>query len=101
MGRDYPVQAEAGLLSDKDASGVLYRRECRIGIDPNDAPVSQAETILHEIMKSLKGDLSLKIEHADLLCFSEGLFAVLRDNPKVAEHIVKGQRVVPRQKVVK
>ena len=96
MGRDYPIVGEPNLLSDKEASGILYRRQCRIALDPADAAVSQGETLLHEIIESIKGDLQISMEHPDLLRLSEGIFAVLRDNAEVARHIMAGRRIVPK-----
>jgi len=53
------------------------------------AESGQAETLLHEIIEHLDGELELGMTHPAICAVSRGLFAVLRDNPKLAKFLLE------------
>lgn len=96
MGKTIRVFAQPHLMNERSARGEWHPRTLRIPMDPDSAPQQQAESILHEIIESLKPALAIELSHDDLTRLAEGLYAVLRDNPEVARHIVAGRRIVPK-----
>ena len=50
------------------------------------------ETLLHEIIEALRALLELQIPHPDLTALSAGLYAVLRDNPKLVRKLLGAKK---------
>jgi len=96
MGKTIHIMAKPHLVADEEARAVLETRTLRIFIDPNIDGQEQAEVCLHEIFEMVARDMGITIDHAGMQRYSSGLYAVLRDNPEVAAHIVAGRRIVPK-----
>ncbi len=82
------------LLHDEQSCGSYQGMRSRIEIDPAAEAQDQGTTLVHEIVECVNRELGLRVPHEALTQIAIGLYAVLRDNPDVAKHIIASRRIV-------
>lgn len=77
----HKIKIEKINCKDDSGLGNFHNWYSRIRIQVEDTTEDmQAEILLHEILEAIKSKFDLKIEHNELVVFSEVLFGIIREN---------------------
>lgn len=90
-GKDYRVEVLPRSDMDDGALGTFDRVACVIALAAEQAPAEKAESLLHELLHAVASNHKLGLgdeaEETVVNAFSRGLFAILRDNPKLVKYL--------------
>lgn len=91
LGKDYQIEWGAtdlgeGVMGDHSQSELKIR--VRGGM-PHD---EERETLLHELIHAVDEQLGIRMTEKRVRMLSVGVYALLRDNPKLRAYLSKGQK---------
>jgi hypothetical protein len=86
IGSDFAVLWPASLPG---ALGTCEGDKERITVAPNQSPVSELDTLLHEVIHAVEYKMGREHNEDWTRSISTGLVAVLRDNPEFVKYILK------------
>jgi hypothetical protein len=92
IGKRHRIEwACAELKSDDgdDADGLFHRGKKLIQIAAGQTHDDERETLLHEIMHALEVQMDAEIPEAKLRQLAVGLYAALKDNPKLVAYLLE------------
>ena len=92
LGKPYHVQFTKGLI-EGDASGMCAYKDQLIKLCSDLAQQQLTETLLHEIIHAVDGEMNTKMKESQVRYLAIGLFQVLRDNPRLIRMIKTGEEV--------
>lgn len=80
-----------GLTADDgdDVDGLFDRQKKLIQIAAGQTHDDERETILHEILHALEVQMDAEIPEAKLRQLAVGLYAALKDNPKLVKYLLE------------
>jgi len=71
-------------------SGNCCHYKAEVQLDPRKTSSGQIKTtLLHEVVHAIEGDMDIKISEKDVNRISVGLYAWMKDNPKVVKWLLK------------
>lgn len=86
LGKDYTVRIDK-KLDQADVCGTCLYSAQLLSLAPRLGPQQRAETLLHELIHAVGGEMGLNISERTVRGLAIGLFQVLRDNPKLIRMI--------------
>ena len=91
-GLNYSVEFVKNLIRDRSASGQSCGNEQSITIDSSSSKQLQETTLVHEIIEQINFVYNTELEHHQICLLEAGLYAVMKDNPKVFENVAEPQQ---------
>lgn len=83
LGHDYTILEKPFLARDSKAAGTSCGNSQGIEIDNSLPLANKQSTLIHEILEQLDYLMELGLEHNKLQSIEAGLFAVIKDNPRI------------------
>lgn len=83
FGREYSIKVEPL----EDVVGLCYEAEQRISIAPDQTPIEEADTVLHETLHGLDYVLGMGLTEEQVRGTASGLIGILKDNPKFLRYL--------------
>jgi hypothetical protein len=85
IGKTYTVSEN----TEMDHWGRCTYGKILISYDPNQHATQLKDTILHEVIHAVEYSMQLDMDEKQVHAMSTGILAVLLDNPKFAEWLIK------------
>ena len=73
----------------KKSFGQCDHGQLKITINPKQAKQQEQDTVLHEVIHAVEYGMQLEMEEEQVHSLASGLYAVLRDNPKLVKYLLK------------
>ena len=89
LGFIYQVIEDPQMYKKRNASATSCTNTLNITIDSSFPFPLQQESFIHEIIESLSYHLQLKLDHDTISRLSEGLFAIIKDNPELLNFLAE------------
>lgn len=84
--------AELWTQSGRDLLGHARYTEADICLVEGMPEAREAQIFIHECMHQIESDAGIDITEQQMRILSNGVFALLRDNPQVVEYLLKAGR---------
>jgi hypothetical protein len=81
LGKDYSIKEVTEKELPKETGECYYWLQC-ILLDKNLRKDSSLETLLHEVIHAVDGELGLGLKEGQVRLLSQGLYSVLKHNPE-------------------
>jgi hypothetical protein len=95
IGRTYEiavVPSDHDILNNDDGANLLGRvdhNKQRIAISDEQCLEAMQDTLMHEIVHAVESCMNITVSETAVTRFATGLLAVLRENPKVVEYLLR------------
>lgn len=91
VGKTYTIEY-VERVDDKDSSGESARDTQSIKVKKDQHQESARETLLHEVIHAVEGQLGLDLKEKQVHGLGVGLFQVLCENPEFVRFITTGRK---------
>lgn len=87
FGKEYRLEWDSEALDETDLLGDHSLQRLMVRIAKGLAPDEERETVLHEFTHAVEIHLGCSIPETKVRRLSVGIFAILRDNPKLLAYL--------------
>lgn len=92
IGKRHRIEWDVAVLQDEngnDLDGLFHQNKKLIQIAAGQTHDDERETLLHEMLHALETQMNAEIAEAKLRQLAVGLYAALRDNPKLVAYLLE------------